>query len=266
VRKLFRNLILALIALLLAGLLAWHPWSRASLESATVELPALKAPPTGEEDLMVVIYSGDGGWWDLDQRLGAVFTQRGIPVVGLSTFKYFWRYRDPVTSAHDLDRLLDMYTKQWGKTRILLVGYSFGADVLPSLVGKLRPDNRDRLSQLVLLSASRDVNFEIELEGYMQQGWWTTHTHNLLQWLNPVVHYDAMPPIAALGGKPPMACYYGIEDGEDSGCTDPKLPTFVTVYKKPGSHHFDENYEQLATELISRMPPKTLSPKASTPP
>ncbi|HEY4090312.1 MAG TPA: AcvB/VirJ family lysyl-phosphatidylglycerol hydrolase [Luteibacter sp.] len=265
-RKLFRNLILALIALLLAGLLAWHPWSRASLESATVELPALKAPPTGEEDLMVVIYSGDGGWWDLDQRLGAVFTQRGIPVVGLSTFKYFWRYRDPVTSAHDLDRLLDMYTKQWGKTRILLVGYSFGADVLPSLVGKLRPDNRDRLSQLVLLSASRDVNFEIELEGYMQQGWWTTHTHNLLQWLNPVVHYDAMPPIAALGGKPPMACYYGIEDGEDSGCTDPKLPTFVTVYKKPGSHHFDENYEQLATELISRMPPKTLSPKASTPP
>lgn len=265
-RKLFRNLILALVALLLAGLLAWHPWSRASLESATVELPALKAPPTGEEDLMVVIYSGDGGWWDLDQRLGAVFTQRGIPVVGLSTFKYFWRYRDPVTSAHDLDRLLDTYTKQWGKTRILLVGYSFGADVLPSLVGKLRPDNRDRLSQLVLLSASRDVNFEIELEGYMQQGWWTTHTHNLLQWLNPVVHYDAMPPIAALGGKPPMACYYGVEDGEDSGCTDPKLPSFVTVYKKPGSHHFDENYERLATELISRMPPKTLSPKASTPP
>jgi type IV secretory pathway VirJ component len=266
VRKVVRNIAFVVIALVLGGLLAWHPWTRASLESATVELPALKAPPTGEEDLMVVIYSGDGGWWDLDQRLGAVFTQRGIPVVGLSTFKYFWRYRAPEESAHDLDTLLDKYTKQWGKTRILLVGYSFGADVLPTLVGKLRQDNRNRLSQLVLLSASRDVNFEIELEGYMQQGWWTTHTHNLLQWLNPVVHYDAMPPIRALSGKPPMACYYGGEDAADSGCTDPNLPPFVTVYKKPGSHHFDEDYERLATELISRMPPRPLAPNASTPP
>lgn len=265
-KKLARNIGIGLVLLIAVAFLAWHPWTRASLESATVELPALKAPPTGEEDLMVVIYSGDGGWWDLDQRLGAVFTQRGVPVVGLSTFKYFWRYRSPAESAHDLDRLLDKYSKQWGKTRILLVGYSFGADVLPTIVGQLRPDNRNRLSQLVLLSASRDVNFEIELEGYMHQGWWTTATHSLLQWLNPVVHTDAIPPIAALAGKPPMACYYGAEDADDSGCTDPKLPAFVTVYKKPGSHHFDENYEQLATELIARMPGKALAPKVSTPP
>lgn len=238
------------------ALLAWHPWTHASMEKSTVELPALAAAPAGQEDLLVVIYSGDGGWWDLDQRLGAVFTGRGLPVAGVSTFKYFWRYRSPEESAHDLDGLLDRYTKQWNKQRVLLIGYSFGADVLPTIVGRLRPDNRAKLVQLVLLSASRDVNFEIELEGYMQQGWWTTHTHNFLQWLNPVVHTDAIPPILALGGRPPMACYYGTEDADDSGCTDPKLPSFVTVYKKPGSHHFDENYEALATELLQRMPPK----------
>lgn len=262
-RKVVRYVAMALGLALVLGMLAWHPWTRASLESATVELPALKAAPAGQEDLLVIIYSGDGGWWDLDQRLGAVFTSRGIPVAGLSTFKYFWRYRAPDESARDLDRLIDRYTNQWGKRRVLLVGYSFGADVLPTLVTRLRPDNRDRLSQLVLLSASRDVNFEIELEGYMQQGWWTTHTHALLQWLNPVIHYDAMPPIRALAGKPPVACYYGAEDADDSGCTDPALPPFVVVYKKPGSHHFDENYEQLATELIERMP---VSPNASTRP
>jgi type IV secretory pathway VirJ component len=256
-KRVLRYILIAVTAAVVLGLLAWHPWSRASMEVSTVELPALKAAPVGQEDLLVVIYSGDGGWWDLDQRLGAVFTQRGIPVAGVSTFKYFWRYRSPDESAHDLDRLLDRYTAQWNKQRVLLIGYSFGADVLPTIVGKLRPDNRAKLSQLVLLSASRDVNFEIELEGYMQQGWWTTHTHNLLQWLNPVVHTDAVPPILALGGKPPMACYYGTEDADDSGCTDPKLPAFVTVYKKAGSHHFDENYEQLATELIERMPAAT---------
>jgi type IV secretory pathway VirJ component len=254
VKKIIRYVLFGIAALLVLALLAWHPWTRASMEKSTVELPALKAAPAGEEDLLVVIYSGDGGWWDLDQRLGAVFTQRGIPVAGVSTFKYFWRYRSPEESAHDLDGLLDRYTRQWNKHRVLLIGYSFGADVLPTIVGKLRPDNRDKLSQLVLLSASRDVNFEIELEGYMQQGWWTTHTHNFLQWLNPVVHTDAIPPIAVLGGRPPMACYYGAEDADDSGCTDRRLPAFVTVYKKPGSHHFDEDYEKLATELIQRMP------------
>lgn len=253
-KKVIRYVLLAILALVVLGLLAWHPWTRASMEKSTVELPALTTAPAGEEDLLVVIYSGDGGWWDLDQRLGAVFVERGIPVAGVSTFKYFWRYRAPQESAHDLDGLLDKYTAQWGKKRVLLIGYSFGADVLPTLVGLLRPDNRAKLSQLVLLSGSRDINFEIELEGYMQQGWWTTHTHNFLQWLNPVVHTPAMPPIAQLGGKPPMACYYGEEDADDSVCTDPHLPGFVTVYKKPGSHHFDENYEKLATELIQRMP------------
>jgi type IV secretory pathway VirJ component len=255
-RKTLRIVLSCLAAVIVLALLAWHPWTHASMEKSTVELPALAAAPKGQEDLLVVIYSGDGGWWDLDQRLGAVFTGRGLPVAGVSTFKYFWRYRSPEESAHDLDGLLDRYTRQWNKQRVLLIGYSFGADVLPTIVGKLRPDNRAKLAQLVLLSASRDVNFEIELEGYMQQGWWTTHTHNFLQWLNPVVHTDAIPPILALGGRPPMACYYGTEDTDDSGCTDPKLPSFVTVYKKPGSHHFDENYEALATELLQRMPPK----------
>lgn len=255
-RNVLRVVLSCVAGAVVLALLAWHPWTHASMEKSTVELPALAAAPAGQEDLLVVIYSGDGGWWDLDQRLGAVFTGRGLPVAGVSTFKYFWRYRSPEESAHDLDGLLDRYTKQWNKQRVLLIGYSFGADVLPTIVGRLRPDNRAKLAQLVLLSASRDVNFEIELEGYMQQGWWTTHTHNFLQWLNPVVHTDAIPPILALGGRPPMACYYGTEDADDSGCTDPKLPSFVNVYKKPGSHHFDENYEALATELLQRMPPK----------
>jgi len=61
-----------------------------------------------------------------------------------------------------------------------------------------------------------------------------------------------------------MACYYGTDDADDSGCTAPKLPAFVEVFRKPGSHHFDENYEGLATELIQRMPGKAAP--SSTPP
>lgn len=256
---------LGIAALLAVALLLWHPWVRTPIQKATIPLAAQTAPPAAQEDLLTVIYSGDGGWADLDQRLGNVFVSRGVPVVGVSAMKYFWRERPPEEAAHDLDTLLDKYTAQWGKQRVLLIGYSFGADVLPTIVARVRPDNRARIEQLVLLSPSRDVSFEIELEGYMHKSWWTTATQNFLQWLNPVRHFDAMPPIRALGGKPPIACYYGVDDADESGCTDPDLPAFVTVYRKPGDHHFDYDYEKLATELIERMP--RASPAApSTPP
>ncbi|MBB3226732.1 type IV secretory pathway VirJ component [Luteibacter sp. Sphag1AF] len=253
-KKVLRYCLLVLVVLIALLVLLWHPWVRTPIAKATVEVPAVTAPPAGHEDLLTVIYSGDGGWADLDQRLGSVFATRGIPVVGVSAMKYFWRERPPEEAAHDLDTLLDKYTAQWGKHRVLMIGYSFGADVLPTILAHIRPDNRAKIDQLVLLSASRDSNFEIELEGYMHKNLWTTTTQNFLQWLNPVRHYDAMPPILALGGKPPVACYYGVDDADDSGCTDPTLPKFVTVYKKPGDHHFDYDYEKLATELIERLP------------
>ncbi|TCV92763.1 virulence protein VirJ [Luteibacter rhizovicinus] len=263
-KKILRYTLLTLGIAIAALVLIWHPWVRIPIEKATVELGAHATPPAGQEDLLAIIYSGDGGWADLDQRLGDVFANRGIPVVGVSAMRYFWRERLPQEAAHDLDTLLDTYTVRWGKRRVLLVGYSFGADVLPSILAYIRPDNRAKIEQLVLLSASRDVNFEIELEGYMHKNLWTTTTQNFLQWLNPVHHYDAMPPIRALNGKPPIACYYGVDDADDSGCTDPGLPAFVTVYRKPGDHHFDYDYEKLATELIERMPPSAGT--TSTPP
>ncbi|MEW5299549.1 MAG: hypothetical protein WDW36_002553 [Sanguina aurantia] len=39
-------------------------------------------PPAGKDDVMAIIYSGDGGWADLDRRLGIAFIDRGIPVLG----------------------------------------------------------------------------------------------------------------------------------------------------------------------------------------
>ena len=83
------------------------------------------------------------------------------------------------------------YLGVWGKRRVWLVGFSFGADVLPTIVDKLSPENRARITQMVLLSPSRDVTFEIELEGYMiKQGWFKERLKDTLQRINPIRHYD----------------------------------------------------------------------------
>lgn len=236
----------------------WNPFARVSLEKATVVLPAgraAEAPPTGSGDVLAIIYSGDGGWADLDKQLGNAFAARGIPVLGVSTFKYFWRNRSPEQSAEQLDALMGKYLAQWHKRRVWMVGFSFGADVLPTIIGKLSPANRERITQLVLLSPGRDLNFEIELEGYMiKQGWLKEHLKELMQHINPVEHYPSLPPLRALQGKPPVVCYYGTDDAGDSLCDEPGLPAWVTVHAKKGGHHFDGGYPPLAAQMLRELP------------
>jgi type IV secretory pathway VirJ component len=253
-----RSILLVATGVVLAGaLVLWSPWSRVSLERATVVLPATlgAVAPAGKRDVLAIIYSGDGGWADLDKQLGDAFRARGIPVLGVNTFRYYWRNRSPETSAAQLDALMTKYADRWDKRRVWLVGFSFGADVLPSIVSRLSPANRARVTQLVLLSASRSVNFEIELEGYMSsQGWWKEHLKTFLQRINPVRHYDARPPLLALHGQPPVACYYGLGERDDSLCAEPGLPAWITVHAKPGGHHFDGGYQPLAAQMLDELP------------
>ncbi len=254
---------LAIVALCVLGLLIWNPFARVSLKNATVVLPVnpkAPPPPAGKDDVMAIIYSGDGGWADLDRRLGIAFSDRGIPVLGVNTFKYYWHQRSVDESARELNALIDQYSATWGKQRIWLIGYSFGADVLPSIVDKLSPQNRARIIQMVLLSPSRDLTFEIELEGYMiKQGWFKQQLKTVLEHINPIQHYDALPPLQALNQQPPVFCYYGIDDADDSACTDPRLPKWVAVHPKKGDHHFDGGYQPLALEMLAELP---AAPKA----
>ena len=261
------RIVLALAACAaLAGVLVWSPWSRISMRQATVVLPvaAHSLPvPAGKGDVMAIIFSGDGGWADLDRRLGIAFSDRGIPVLGVNTFTYYWHDRSPDESARELDALMTRYAAQWGKRRIWLVGFSFGADVLPTLIDRLSPANRARIAQLVLLSPSRDVTFEIELEGYMiKQGWFKEHLKTLLQAVNPIREYPALPPLQALQGRPPTVCYYGLDDSDDSVCSQPGLPAWITVHAKKGDHHFDGGYQPLARQMLEELPAAATSAAA----
>lgn len=240
-----------------AAAIIWNPFARPSLEKATVKLqpaPQVQAP-AADRDVLVVFYSGDGGWRDLDRQVGQQLVQRGFPVLGVSMLDYYWRHRSPEESAQELDAMITRYLAQWHKQRVWMIGFSFGADVLPTLVDKLSPANRARVSQLVLLSPSRDVNFEIALEGYMRENWLKTKLKALMEKLNPIPHYPALPRVAALDGKPPVVCYYGVEDSDDDSlCDAPGLPAWVTVHKMPGDHHFDGNYPALAERMIGEFP------------
>src|SRR5438105_10057726 len=102
---------------------------------ATAKLPLIEVPATrGASDTLVVFVSGDGGWAKIDKEISAILAATGMPVVGLNALQYFWTKKTPDIAAADLRSLIETYLTAWHKSRVLLVGYSRGADVLPAMV------------------------------------------------------------------------------------------------------------------------------------
>ena len=200
---------------------------------AVVELPG--RPGT---DTAAIIFSGDGGWRDLDRRLGELLATSGLHVVGIDCLRYFWNRKPPETAAADLDRLILELGNRSGIRKIALIGYSFGADVLPAVYNRLSPEARERVVLLSLLALGRDAHFEIHISG----------------WLGGDATEDAMPiaPELARIEAARVQCIYGEEEAADSGCREAVAPP-GEIIGIPGGHHFDEDYPALAERILRRL-------------
>jgi type IV secretory pathway VirJ component len=226
-----------------------HDSYRAALEAIAAErsatgvadLPLAEVSASGtHRDAFAIIYSGDGGWRDLDRSLAAVLAYKGMNVVGVDVLRYFWQQKAPPLAASDLARIIRSYQQRWQQTQVVLIGFSFGADVLPFLITRLPPELRSDISLVSLLSPERTTAFEVEATG----------------WLG--VHNSAGMPIAPeltqLSGLR-LQCIYGSEEAADSLCTTPAAAAVgAVVLAKSGGHHFDQNYDQLADDILAALP------------
>ena len=196
-----------------------------------VELTARAgAPPT---DLLAIILSGDGGWAGLDKEVAQALAEHGIPVAGLDSLRYFWSARTPQGLAGDLDRMIRYYIAHFGKQRVLLIGYSQGADVLPFAVNHLAASTRAHIALGVLMGMSEHAVFEFHVSN------WISNDNS-----GPAT----LPEVTRIAGIP-ILCIYG-EGDNDSLC--PKLDgSKVRIVKLPGGHHFNGDYAGLAREILA---------------
>ena len=201
------------------------------------DLPLIEVPASGggpRDDRLAIIISGDGGWASLDRDVGEAIAARGIAVVGWNSLQYFWNSRTPEAAGADLTRVIRYYLGAWDKRRVLLVGYSRGAEVLPFMAARLPDDLRRAVAEIALIAPGRDANF-------------TFHAADLLFALHHKDDLPVGPELTRLQGLR-VLCLYGADDS-DSLCRDPGR-SGLRVIELPGGHHFGGRYEDLAGIIL----------------
>jgi type IV secretory pathway VirJ component len=205
----------------------------AGIAEAAVTPRLVETPTTAPGETMAVFYSGDGGWGRLDQGVAKVLAAGGVPVLGVNSLRYFLDKRSPQQLADDLADQLRQREARWGRRKIMLVGYSFGADALPAIVPRLPVDLRGQITGLVLIGTGPHGDL----------------TFHPASWLNrPTADSFAVAPaVEALKGLP-MTCIYGDKERQDI-C--PTLPAAtIRQVRLHGGHHFDGDYTGLGEAVL----------------
>jgi len=204
---------------------------------STTKLPLIEVPATrGTSDTLVVFVSGDGGWAKIGKSISKILAENGMPVVGLNALQYFWTKRTPEIAARDLQSILETYLTQWKKERVLFVGYSRGADVLPFMINRLPPELRSKTRLVALLGPSPKVEFEFHVGDWMRSS-----SKN---------GYAVKPEVDKLSSHN-IVCLFG-EDDKDSLCPVISGPRISNVVLK-GAHHFDGGYDKIAHIILAHL-------------
>ncbi|MDE3081167.1 MAG: virulence factor family protein [Paracoccaceae bacterium] len=199
---------------------------------AALPVKVLKATP--KHDVMAIILSGDGGWRDLDQSIGEIMQKRGIPVIGLDSLRYFWSKRSPEETGKAIASLIQRYQPAFGVKHVILVGYSFGADVIPASFVQMPKAAQDKVALVSLLGLSTAADWTITVSG-----WLGSHGSH------------ATPTLPAVKAMPldKVQCIYGADE-DDTGC--PALgQAGGEALKVQGGHHFDGNYANIEKAIMA---------------
>lgn len=219
-----------LVAALLAGAVHGIQAGPSSLES-TLTLPA-KPPAPGES--FAVLASGDGGWAELDRELARRLAAADIPVVGWNSRAYYWTRRTPEEASADLGRLITRFRAEWQRPKVLLVGFSRGADVLPFLTCRLPAEHRAAVRGVVLLGPAETVDFQFHLTDYVRDS-------------TPATALPVPPEITRRRGTPLLVVYGEKDDSSCGAILSKDLGQIVCV---PGDHHFNRDYDRLAQLIL----------------
>ena len=213
---------------ILAVTIVFINW-QASIAQSKLPLSLYSSTDTAKP--LIFYISGDGGFNKFSISFMQTLNKEGYAVIGLNAKEYFWSKKKPQEAATAIEAAINESNKQWKRKNIMLIGYSFGADVAPFMLTHFSPEMAGKVSRLILLSPSTKTDFEI-------------HVMQMLGWGK-----DAGESVPAEIDKisAPVTIITG--DDENGFPFNQLKIKNKQLIKMPGGHHYDGDINALSKQI-----------------
>lgn len=207
------------------------------ISSAVAQDFPVKEWTTSSQDKPLIFYlSGDGGFNKFSTALCEGFNKKGYHVIALNSRSYFWDKKTPEQTTADVNNYLIKKLAERKNQQIVMIGYSFGADVLPFILNRLPKAIHDKILVSFLMAPSESTDFEIHWSDIF--GGNTKRSMDVLTELNKLVN-DKIVIISA-------------SDDGHSALNKISLKRY-THEVLPGGHHFDGDTDEIIKVILNDM-------------
>ena len=191
------------------------------------------APEGPAKPVAALYFSGDMGLrFGMGPYTSAALARRGIAVTGFSSPAFFAAHR----TRAEVDAVVAAAVRQamarTGRDRLVLIGQSYGADILQTGLAALPADLRPHVAAVVLVVPGDTVFFRADPSGLAYHGIPDSRgasTVNAIRWA-------------------PLTCIYGAAE-TDSLCPAVRLPR-ATLIRMPGGHFLARDSDGLVGHVV----------------
>lgn len=226
-----KHLLLFCITLFFSAL-CFHGSLFAQQLKPTKHLPIIECKTDANLGYYVILLTGNGGWRKLVQSITYYLNQKDVSVLAINTKKYLLLRKNPSQICLDLETLIDRYNTKWEGQKVVMMGYSMGAEVLPFAINCMHHQYKQKINDLILIAPGLSATFKVKLRDYYWEVNEGADIYTELQKLNKTKTY--------------VIC----DDTKFSICHK-NLDGVVDHDFLSGGHHFGGDYDTLS-ELVGK--------------
>ncbi|MDE3211598.1 MAG: virulence factor family protein [Bacteroidota bacterium] len=207
-----------------------------TVHTAAQDLPITSWDQSTRDKPLVLYLSGDGGINRFSTDLCENIHDNGFEVYALNSRSYFYSRKTPDETAEALGSFLNEKLNGRPNQQVVLIGYSFGADVLPFILNRLQAPLHDKVLVTFLVASSGSTDFEI-------------HWADILGG-NSRRSMDVVSEINKVGAERLV-----IISASDDRNLDINRITLSKYTREvlPGGHHFDGNTDEISKVILSHI-------------
>ena len=131
------------------------------------KLPIIESVASASRDFYVIFLTGDFGYRNFDKAIVHSLNVKNVSVVIINAQNYFYSKKSPAQLGSDLGFIINQYDKKWSKVKVVLMGYSMGAEVLPFAVNCMDNKSKRQLKDVILIGPSQKAIFRLKPTDYL---------------------------------------------------------------------------------------------------